>query len=256
MALKFDKLKSLFVVSEESENTGDQNQKENTQKENLQQNSSENTKNTTTRVETGDGKSKITWKVNSSGETVADVTQNQAPTDLPGEFNPKIFEQLMMAIHKANLPGEDYIEFMEALQAMKDIPLDENIKMQTVFATLSTKGLTAQKVFESSDYYLKVLDNEKSKFYEALKSQTSNQIEKKKEDVVKLEDVIKAKIEKIAMLNEEINQAKQMIVNIKNEVVESDTKIKKTENDFLITYKKIENQIRITVEKIKTFTTK
>lgn len=249
MALKFDKLKSLFIVSEEVENENEQ------KKEETKKNISDDKKQEPLKKETDQKSSKVSWKINSGNEHI-ETNNTMSETNTDGKFNKRIFEQLMTAIHKANLPGEDYLEFMEALQAMKDLPLDEQIKIQTVFATLSTKGLTAQKVFESADYYLKVLENEKTKFYEALKSQTSNQIGKKKKEIKKLEDVIKSKTEQIALLNEEINQSKQIILKIKNEMNDADSKIKKTENDFNFTFLKIDKQIRNTIEKVKAFTNK
>jgi len=244
MALKFDRLKSLFVVTEETQNQEIENNKSNNNQ--TQNNSNTNTENTNTQ----NTESKITFKIsNHSAINTTDTTVNNI---VSGEFNQRIFEQLMMAIEKANLPGEDYLEFMEALQAMKHLALDESVKIQTVFATLSTKGLTKQKVLESANYYVKVIDNEKTKFYEALKAQTSNQVEKKNNDIVKIEEDIKRKTEQIALLTQEINQGKEVIIKIKNEIAEADSKIKKTENDFLSTHSAIVNQINTVVNKVKT----
>jgi hydroxypyruvate isomerase len=168
-----------------------------------------------------------------------------------GEFNQNIFNSLTKAISDANLPGEDYLEFVDALQAMKDIPLDETIKMQTVLATLSTRGLTTQKIIETADYYLKVLEREKDKFKEATAQQTHGKVDNKQTQIKQLEESNQKKAEQIKILTEEINQNNLQMVQIKKEIEESDIKIKATENNFNVTFDFLSNQILSKVEKIK-----
>ena len=82
--------------------------------------------------------------INTPIKSSLNTTEVNTPTK--GEVNKQIFNSLTKAIADANLPGEDYLEFVSALQAMKGIDLQESVKMQTVLATLSTKGLTIQKI--------------------------------------------------------------------------------------------------------------
>ncbi|NJO89292.1 MAG: hypothetical protein HC831_10285 [Chloroflexia bacterium] len=96
-----------------------------------------------------------------------------------GAFDQAVFDSLMKAIEEHNLPGEDYLEFLSALQAMQNIPLDEKLKIQTVLATLSTKGLTIQKIKESADYYKKVLQEEQKQFHVELSKQIQEQVKSK-----------------------------------------------------------------------------
>lgn len=254
MAKRFDKIKSLFIVTDEVEDAKNKTEQQNTENNDKDKKNSEDT---TKNQQQSQNKvtSKMSWKTSANEEVVNNnvETKVETNTDLnqQGEFSQKIFDQLSQAISDANLPGEDYIEFMEALAAMKNIQLDENIKLQTVFATLSTKGLTKAKVIESADYYLKVLENEKSKFYEVVNNHMKGQINNKISEITQLENSMKEKEEKIATLQEEIKQTKQIVMKIKNEIQQSDGKIKKTENDFQITYDAIANNIKNTVEKIK-----
>lgn len=239
MALKFDKIKSLFIVTEE-----DTQQKQELEKDNKNVNQSEKNQENQS--------NKISWKINKNDATnnIQGENSQNIVTDTSGTLNQKIFDSLTQAIANANMPGEDYLEFAQALQAMKDLPIDDNIKIQTVFATLSTKGLTKQTVIESADYYIKVLENEKSKFYDTMNHQALGQLNKKRMEITKLEEEIKAKTEQIQILTEEINQNKQLVIKVKNEIQEGDSKIKKTENDFLFTFDIILKQIKANVEKI------
>jgi septal ring factor EnvC (AmiA/AmiB activator) len=233
--MKLNKLKGLFVVTEENEDQ--KNTEANKQTEQKQTVENKTTQETS--------KTKVNWKIESSSTTTPSSTETK------GAFNQQIFDQLTKAIANANLPGEDYLEFMEALKAMKDIPLDENVKIQTVLATLSTKGLTIKTVLESADYYLKILDNEKTKFNEAVNSQTQGQINKKQKDIENLEKQIKSKTEQIALLTQEITKSQEEILKVKNEMAMADDKIKATQNSFATTYEMVANQIIDNVTKIK-----
>ena len=141
---------------------------------------------------------------------------------------------------------------MSALQAMKGIDLDEKIKMQTVLATLSTKGLTIQKIIESADYYMKVLENEKEKFKQAMISQTQGKVGNKHKQIKNLEDQNIKKANQIKTLTNDINKNTVQIGKIKKDLETADLKIKSTENNFNVTYAHVANQIKNKVEKIKT----
>lgn len=182
-------------------------------------------------------------------------TSNVTTTPTKGEFNQNIFNSLTKAISDANLPGEDYLEFVDALQAMKDIPLEETIKMQTVLATLSTRGLTAQKIIETADYYLKVLERERDKFKEAIVQQTHGKVDNRQNQIKTLEMENQKKADQIKILTDEINNNNQQMVLIKKEIEEADIKIKSTENNFNTTYEFLSNQIISKVEKIKNLST-
>jgi len=232
MALNFNKIKGLFIVPEDEVESSkiEKKDKNNSKKDN---------------------KVDKTKKISTNKTTIK--TKTDTPTIVPGKgaFNKQIFNSLTKAIADANLPGEDYLEFMEALMAMKDIPLEQKVKMQTVLATLSTKGLTAQKVIESADYYLKVLENEKDKFKQAMINQTKGKVGEKHNKIKSLEEDNIKKSEQIKILTEEITKNQKKSEELKKSIQDADAKIKSTENNFNITYRHVENQILENVELIK-----
>lgn len=231
MALDFTKIKSLFVYTQEEQQMV----------KNEQKISSEETRKKTTGI---DSKKEVIRQPRAK--------KNVSTGSTNGAFNQKIHESLMKALSEANLPGEDYLEFAEAFMAMKDIPLEEKVKMQTVMVTLSTKGLTLQKIIESADYYVKVLENEKNKFSQVLNSQTDGKINNKYKDIKVLEKSINEKSETIKLLTEEITKSQEEILRMKNMIKEAEDKIKTTANDFNITFNFVVNKIKSDVEKIKT----
>jgi hypothetical protein len=224
MSLDFKKIKNLFVV----ENEIDQSQL-NSKKEVV-----------------STSKNNINSKESTSYSPTPIINQS----NIGGNFDQKIFDSLIKVLEEKNLPGEDYMEFMEALQNMKNIPLEETVKMQTVLATLSTKGLTKQKILESADFYIKVLQDEKNKFNEVLKQETATKVESKQKEIKNLEDQNKSKTDQIAQLTAEINQNQQQISKIKTSIDESSLKIKATENNFNFTFEAVVSQIKTNSNKI------
>jgi hypothetical protein len=224
MALNFNKIKGLFVVPEDEAEGTEKKQEE---KKEVQ---------------------KKTTVENTTSYTTQNVTNTVSSK---GEYNEQIFNSLTKAISDANLPGEDYLEFVSALAAMKSIDLAESVKMQTVLATLSTKGLSIQKIMESGDYYLKVLENEKDKFKQAMAQQTQGKVDEKHKQIKSLEESNIKKAEQIKALTDEINYNTEQIEKIKKDITDADNKIKTTENNFYVTFDYVANQIINNVEKIK-----
>lgn len=223
MSLDFKKIKNLFI-SEENTDTPQNNTK---------------------KEETTTSKNNLPPKENINTTTKLGNQNSEG-----GIFDQKIFDSLIKVLEDKNLPGEDYMEFMEALQNMKNIPLEETVKMQTVLATLSTKGLSKQKILESADFYIKVLEDEKNKFNEALKQEITKQIDTKQDEIKNLEEQNKSKTEQIAQLTENINQNQQQITKIKASMEEASVKIKTTENNFNFTFETVISQIKNNSTKI------
>ena len=233
MALNLNKIKGLFIVPEDEVEGSTQKVEEK-------------------QVNTNKAEVKTTDPI-----IFANKEQTISTTNISdkGEFNQNIFNSLTKAISDANLPGEDYLEFVDALQAMKDIPIDESIKMQTVLATLSSRGLTTQKIIETADFYLKVLEREREKFKEATSQQTLGKVDNRQKQIKTLEDENQKKAEQIKTLTDEIANNNQQMQQIKKEIEEADVKIKSTENNFTVTYEYVANQIISRVEKIKNLST-
>jgi hypothetical protein len=167
------------------------------------------------------------------------------------ELDAKIVDSLLSAMEQKNLPGEDYLEFMQALKAMQNIPLDDAMKVQTVMATLSIKGLTVTKIKESAGYYKKVLKDEENEFNTELNNQIEKTVKSKEKSIDALKETIKLKSEQIANLTKEINEAQQNINTTANQIKAAEIKIKATQENFSKAYNFVINQIDETINKIK-----
>lgn len=163
----------------------------------------------------------------------------------------KIVESLLKAISDHNLSGEDYLEFMDALNAMKNIPLDDSMKVKTVMATLSTKGLTIAKINESADYYKKILASEKEQFTEELNNQIEISIKSKQKAIDALKESIMQKSKQIAALTEEINKTQSEITQTESQIKLAEGKIENAQLNFNNAYNFVVEQINQNISKIK-----
>jgi adenine-specific DNA methylase len=82
----------------------------------------------------------------------------------------KSLDFLTKALQKGNLPGFDYLEFKQSLEALHAMNMDESLAFQSAFATASTMGLTKEKLLKSVSHYQKVLEQEKSSLIKLCKS--------------------------------------------------------------------------------------
>jgi hypothetical protein len=172
------------------------------------------------------------------------------PVVVQGQADGKILDSLIKALEDNNLPGEDYMEYAEALQSMEKIPLEESVKIQTVLATLSTRGLTKEKIVESGTYYISVLEKEKQKFGKAMEKQMKEGVMTKQQEIDALEELNKTKSQQIAALTQEIKDNQAEVEKIKAKIAENEVKIKGTEANFLTTYNFVVQQLQANIDKI------
>lgn len=160
-----------------------------------------------------------------------------------GAIDNKIVEKLLQAIEKNNLEGFDYLEYKKSLKALEKMPMDEATKYRSAFATASTMGVTLEKLLNTTDFYLGVLDKENEQFLGAFKSQFNDKVSGREREIAQFEAIIKEKSEQIKKLTEEITKHQQQIGDLKAKLKESNAKINKTQNDFKISYDHLKSQL-------------
>lgn len=160
---------------------------------------------------------------------------------------------LTKALEKSNLPGFDYIEFKQSLEALAKMDFEEEMAFKSAFATASTVGLTKNKLIETAQHYKKVLENEKSQFDDALQHQVEQKIAGKQTEVEKLKEQINKYKEKITQLEGQIAKHQATIDGADAQIQEDRTKIEATRENFERTHQSILNQIEKDIENINTY---
>ncbi|WP_299218413.1 hypothetical protein [uncultured Aquimarina sp.] len=195
--------------------------------------------------------------VNSDKKPVAStpppLPNNPVSSSSEGALDTKIVEKLLQAIEKNNLDGFDYLEYKKSLKALEKMPMDEATKYRSAFATASTMGVTLDKLLQTTNFYIGVLDKENEQFTGAFKNQFDSKVSGREREIAQFESIIKEKSEEIKRLTEEIAKHQQEISDLKAKVEESNSKINKTQNDFKVSYDHLKAQFEEDIVKMQKY---
>ncbi len=165
----------------------------------------------------------------------------------------KSVDFLTKALDRSNLPGFDYIEFKQSLDALSKLNLEEETAFKSAFATASTVGLTKTKLLQTAGHYKNVLANEKTQFDSALHKQIEQKVAGKEGEVNKLKDQIVKHQEKIKQLQDQIAKFQKTIDGADAQIDAARIKIESTRHGFEHTHQSILNQIDVDIENIKKY---
>lgn len=132
---------------------------------------------------------------------------------------------------KANLPGPDYFEFSKMCQAMNT--LTEDVKFPAVFGGLQVQGLTKQKLVESANHYINIVDEDSNKFNTAIDQKILAEVQNKRSTAERKRISISEKEEMIKSLQQEIVNENVEISKLEAEASDQEQKA----NQKSMTYK-------------------
>ncbi len=178
-----------------------------------------------------------------------------SPTSAPsnGTATKKFTDILVKALEENNLDGFDYMEYKRSLESLKKMSMDEATRYQSAFAMAQTMGVSAPKLIQSTQHYIKVLANEEKKFQQAVANQQSNQIKSKQEEIKNLDATVKNKQAQIKKLTEEIAQHEKQAEKMKSEISGATAKVQVTRSNFLASYQLLSSQIQSDFENMKKY---
>lgn len=220
----FKKLKSIFIIEEE----GDTPAEASTPKTDAE-----------VKAQTTTTKSTPSAKPKSAGA-------NAKPDS-------KFTDMLLHAIEANNIEGFDYLEFKQSLQSLTKVEPDEAKRYKSAFVMAQTMGLDKQKLYDSTQHYIKVLKDEEQKFADAFAKQKSAQVHQREQTVSSLKQTIKMKEAKIKQLQAEIDEATKELAGIEDKINKSLAKVEATKDGFYASYKMVTRQIEKDIERIKTY---
>ena len=185
----------------------------------------------------------------------AEIPVANAPGQIIGEVDEKVYQALSEAIERNNLPGNDFLEFMMALQNLASMAVDEKVKFNMVFTTLNTTGdkLTKDKLLSSIDHYLNVIEKEREIFTQEMDKATNDMVTSRENRVSEISKAIQNKLEIIEQTQNEIVELSATSQTLQKEAEENKYKIAKKEADFVVTSGKVLGQIQGYKQKIETY---
>lgn len=222
-------LKSLFVVTEETEGT-------------TVDTSQASTSATPAPVSTSSQSS------TTNPDPEYSKTINQA-----GNVDDKFLDILLNAMSENNKEGFDYLEFKNSLQSLAKMPMDEKTRFQSAFAMAQTMGATPAILIDTADHYLNVLAKEEKAFEDSLAAQRQKQIGEKENEAASLEKMIGEKTAQILKLNTEIEEHKNQLGKIKSTLNDASAKIDKTKQNFIASYNHLVEQVRDDIKKMQQY---
>ena len=167
------------------------------------------------------------------------------------ELDKKSVSFLLKAIKENNLPGFDYIEFKQSLNALLAMDMDAYTAIKSAFTTASTMGLTKANLLGSAEHYIQILKSEKSQFDDALNKQMASKVDGKQEQKKVLSGKIEDYRQKIKQLEQEIAKYQEKLDNADEEIEAARTKIENTKVKFEETFEHMLSEIENDITTIK-----
>lgn len=170
---------------------------------------------------------------------------NPAPvySSVPDEKFVSMLEQVIM---DNNIPGLDYIEFKQAIEKMKNLPIDESAKILTAYSIFETQGCTKDILLKSIDTYIGLINREQETFNSELQTSFNEKVSGKKAEISKSQKQIEELTKQIVKLNNFIESASK-------ETEEEEVKLKTADANFKQSAQKVISVLQSDKEKITTY---
>jgi hypothetical protein len=169
-----------------------------------------------------------------------------------GNINQKFLDHFHDVMNKANIPGPDYFEFQKALDAASTMQVAEDVKFKFIFSTMSASGaLTKDKLVETANQYLEVLNDESTGFSTELEAKRAQEIDGRQKSITDIDAINQEKANMIEQLSKEISENNIKRVELQNEIATKSVEIDQKKKDFDVTYQLFVNRINEDIAKIK-----
>jgi len=170
----------------------------------------------------------------------------QTVSNMTGVADEKFVEMLKKVIADNNIPGQDYFEFKQSLDALANIPLDERTKFITVYATFQLQGCKKDVLLSSIDKYISIVQNEEKDFDVQLATQRNENVTAKTTQVQEAQ-------KKLEDLNKEIAETNTFIITASQEIQNAELKLQMTENAFKKSIEKVVGILNADKDKINSY---
>lgn len=136
-----------------------------------------------------------------------------------------------------------FFDFLTAKKAMDSLPMDEAVKFQSTFVTLSTQGLTKEALLASINEHLSTLEEERGKFNGAVEQKREEQVGAREAKVAENEQTIADKTAQIQGLTEQIQNLQGENQVLAQEAQEENNSITSSVLNFETTSNAVEKEL-------------
>lgn len=190
-------------------------------------------------VEKNPAKKEVTTSIKTS-PIMSSVSSTNTVGGVPRQ---EIYDYFKKVFVENNIPGPDYQEFKNALEDMKNEPLDEATKVKNLFKAFKSMGLTPQKLISTANEYKKLFAAKLKQFDGELAAEFENEVGAREKQVQSLLDENKKIDDEMRKLNEKklANEAKSRTLN--EEIQKNTAELNSNKNDWHATYDDIIKEI-------------
>jgi chromosome segregation ATPase len=202
-------------------------------------------------VEFDEDSNKPTAPTSSKSQPISSPKVETTKVSLNNEEIEKFEKHFDKLMDETNLPGPDYFEFCKMMEALEAAVPDEKARYAAVFASLATQGLTKEKLINTAAKYKMVIQEDKTKFEQAVNEKLKGEVESRKGEVSNLQNKIVQNTETIKKLTQEITDAQTKIQALGTEITEKESKIKNNIDGYSIASSAMLNKINVDIQKIE-----
>lgn len=153
-----------------------------------------------------------------------------------GELEEKFVLTILKAFKTQSGSTFDYLKFKQSVRALEDLNLEESIRLKSAFSTAQTMGLSKEKLLQSIQSYLNVLQKEQNQFSIALKNQIDNKVKTTEDRKVKYQKEADAIDQKIEKLKRDKLEYLEAVKTLDQQILATSEKIDETRKQFIKTY--------------------
>jgi len=175
------------------------------------------------------------------------------PTPAPPTIDPESQKSLLDAIEANKLDSFDYLKFKNSLDELaQDIP-DERLRIKTVFATAKAMKITKEKIIQTAQHYITVLDQATTEFNAAVADKIQKDIGDDESKVKSLDETITAKQNQVTKLNDEIEKLTEKRDALNQQVQDGKDFVVKKKAAFEATYNTMVQEIKADINKLTSY---
>lgn len=174
------------------------------------------------------------------------VVNQQSIANMAGVADEKFVQMLWDVITQNNIPGQDYFEFKQAIDAMAALPIDEKSKFLTTFTIFQSQGCKKDALLSSIDKYIKIIQKEQANFNAEFESQKNENVNSKRAQI----EEAKRKLDE---LNKQIIETNNFILSASQEVQQKEMELQMTSANFTKSTEKVLSTLESDKEKITNY---
>ncbi|MBK7340998.1 MAG: hypothetical protein IPQ10_10945 [Saprospiraceae bacterium] len=218
----FDKLKSIFIVTDESAGQGVQ--------------------------QSGD-------KSNDGTDQNPKKAGSPQVSQIPlGQSSERFLEILAQVLEKNNQAGFDYLEYKKAVQSVAKLQnMDESNQFKTAYAAAQAMNVQPLQLIDSAKKYLSILELEEKNFNQSAAQFLQTQISQKENEQKALDLSMKQKSEQIELLKKELAESQKRFDSIQSELQNAKTKVETNQANFVASYAQVVDNIQADIRKMEQY---